>query len=571
MSFKPGQTKVSSEMLISVLGLVYVHYRIPGSGDLYLTPYGMRHAALLKIENWYDPEWFTTHRQRLSGTSAVYRVPTRPVHGQSLDLVVKNSRVGEEVPTDTHMFIEFINAQFNSPWEEFSLTMELQDGKFGDKNITIKTQEPLAIFVPSETMQPWQSGRSIDRIRRIEARHPGIDIDILRQYKLVYGWIHGMDLVECLDLLELPEAESTRHCIRFTRETIQALKEKGFEVADMKASHIIIAESDVTELTRIHTSGGNGTAYLQNLIATFQYSIIDYELLTRTPDHTTEVFKARRRIYLNCQLDRFKKTSVPPFLKTSKIMGVPYVCGHTESTGGRLWVVGKNSKLFDYFLPERWRRTYSWKLSESSEIFYTISKDSIQLVWKTSRVGEIPCPNPNHPCARAIIDFGYNSPFEEFAIAHDLANKGIGVVYVRAIYRTGSKKLMPSTDHSRYRSHDGLSCPDGTPLLQHGYNYISLRGYFNGTDDWVATHHGVLCRPVDLLKAVTLEYITPSTAERIKADTMDDLYHAGYDGDLLSMDDILLALTPDSTLLKDQHGAIDARICNFEFIKHRPR
>ena len=569
MDVESQQYNITSEQLITVLGLVYAHLEVPGSGDLYLTRYGMRHAALLAVENWYEPAWFAAHRERLTGTSAVFRVPTKPVGGVSLDLVVKNSRVGEDVPTDTRTFLEFVRAEFNSPWEEFSLTMELREGTFGDKDISIRTQEPLAIFVPSETMQPWQSGRSLDRIRRIKARHPGIDVDILRQYKLVYGWIHGMDLLECFGHLEIEEEASARCCLRCTQKAIRALETKGFNVADMKASHVIIEEKDVRTLFSLISSGGDGAAFLESLVDAVQYSIIDYELLTRTASHDAEVFERRRRIYLDNQRDRFKRTALPSFLKSSENMGVPYVCGRTESTGGRLWVVGRNGVLFDYFLPERWRRTHSWRLSSESEIFYTISKDQIHLVWKISRVGDVPAPPPDHPHARAIVEYGYNSPFEEFAIAYHLTRNKVGTVYVRAIYRTGSPKLVPATDPSRYLSHRGLSCPDGNALLQNGYNYISLRGYFNGTDDWVAAHDGALCRPVDLVRAVTLGHVTPSLAEGLFGDMLDGVYRAGYDGDFLSMDDILLAVAPDNTLLKTPSGDIDARICNFELIRRR--
>ena len=34
-------------------------------------------------------------------------------------------------------------------------------------------------------------------------------------------------------------------------------------------------------------------------------------------------------------------------------MGVDYVYGEVESTGGALWVVGRDPVLFDYFLPEK--------------------------------------------------------------------------------------------------------------------------------------------------------------------------------------------------------------------------
>ncbi len=569
MSCECRPPHVSPDSLITVLGMVYAHRKTADGGDLYLTRLGMCCSALLQVENWYETDWFTAHRERLDGTSTVYRVPTKTVNGESMDLVVKNCRVGENVPGDTQTLLEFLNAEFNSPWEEFSLTMELREGKYGDPDLSIHTQSPLAIYVPSETMQPWQSGRSIDRLKRIEARHPGINIDILKQYKLVYGWIHGNDLVECLQLLDLADKEFHRHCLRFTQKSIDTLTAKGFAVADMKPSHIIIGETHVEELKAIHASGGNAVAFIELLMDTSQYSIIDYELLARTSAHEKEVIEARRRIYLNVQKDRFEYSSLPLFLKATTVRGVPYVFGHTESTGGRLWVVGRNGELFDYFLPERWRCTHSWKLSKNTDIFYTVTKDHIHLVWKISRVGERPQPDPDHPHAEAIVSHGFNSPFEEFAIAHDLLSKGVGTVYIRAIYRTGSARIVPTMDDSRYLNHTGLVSPEGVSLLQSDYNYITLRGYFNGRDAWIAAHNNELCRPLDLGKAVEIGYISPSHAENIMNDMLERIYRAGYDGCFLSMDDFLIAVTPENTLLQTEDDEVDIRVCNFELIKYR--
>jgi len=56
---------------------------------------------------------------------------TQPlIEDQSIDLVVKNCRVGEDVPLATHTLEEFCNAEFNSPWEEFSLVFEMREGLF---------------------------------------------------------------------------------------------------------------------------------------------------------------------------------------------------------------------------------------------------------------------------------------------------------------------------------------------------------------------------------------------------------------------------------------------------------
>ncbi len=123
---------VTTEPIINLLGVVYAHSKTEDGGDLYLTEYGLLYSELLDIENWYDKEWFETYRVRLSGKSSVFRVPTKEIDGRRLQLVVKNNRVGEDVPLNTHTLLEFINAEFNSPGR-IALTMELRDNKFGPR------------------------------------------------------------------------------------------------------------------------------------------------------------------------------------------------------------------------------------------------------------------------------------------------------------------------------------------------------------------------------------------------------------------------------------------------------
>ena len=121
----------SPSTAISLLGVDYFHLKTGDGGDLYFTRFGLPFWQNLLPENWYAPEWFEAKRERLEGTSTVYKVPTRPVNGRALNLVVKWSRVGEKVPLDTLTVNKFINAEFNSPFEEFSLLMELRKGEAG--------------------------------------------------------------------------------------------------------------------------------------------------------------------------------------------------------------------------------------------------------------------------------------------------------------------------------------------------------------------------------------------------------------------------------------------------------
>jgi hypothetical protein len=563
-----------SDTLLNILGVVYVHRKTSDGGDIYFTRFGLPYAKQLELENWYEKTWFREHRERLEGTSAVFRVLTKSVDRVSLELVVKNCRVGEDVPVETKTLLEFINAEFNSPWEEFALVMEMRESMFGPRGIRINTQDPLAIYVPPDKMQSWQSGRSQSKINQIRARHPGIDIDILRQYKLIYGWIKGNDIVEMLTDIGCTQEEMSEDLAPLTRRVIQDLGNKGYAVADMKPVHVILGEHEVKSIQS--TLGMNDLVtrirrreQLRRYVFQGNYSLVDYELLLRTEDHEEQVRYRRRHAYLDDQRDRYRSTPLPHHLHSKNILDVPYVFGHVESTGGALWVVGNNGRLFDYFLPERWRKTHSWRMSPINEVFYTISKDQVHIVWKTSRVGELPQLGSADRRNDLIPINGFNSPFEEFALAHYLNRNGIPTVYMRAIYMTGSDKQEESVDTRRYESHRMLKNPDGTPILRNDRNYITIRGYFNGPDSWVAEQSGGLCRPLDLAAALQAGTIDQAQQFSLLDRVKEQLLGVGCDGTLLEPNDLLLAITPEGSILTNTNGEPDVRICNLELIINR--
>jgi hypothetical protein len=498
-------------------------------------------------------------------------VPTKEINGKSLELVVKNCRVGEEVPLETKTRLEFINTEFNSPWEEFSLVMEMREGTHGPQDFSINTQAPLAIYVPPERMQLWQSGRSKEKINRIKARYPGIELDILRQYKLVYGWIKGMNVIEVFEHIGLTEEVLKDNLRPITIQVIDDLMRKGYAVADMKPAHIIISEGDIQKIElrgneSKHKENHEGIEYIHSLIKERRYSMVDYELLLRTPIHEKEVRDSRRHSYLFDQRDRYIATEIPSHLSAVKIFGVPYVYGHAESTGGKLWVVGDNARLFDYFLPERWRKTEGWKLSEENEVFYSHTKDHVHIVWKISRVGERFKAGLSDEERDKLKVLGFNSPFEEFAIADYLNKNGILTIYARAIYMTGSEKLIQSLDLSRYETHKDITCPDGSSVLTSRHNYIMIRGYYNGPDEWVAQQKGKLHRPMNLDRAMVNRVISRKEYKTLFNSLLQRLKDIRIDGTLLKGNDILLSFAPDGKLIKDKEGRPETRICNFEMI-----
>lgn len=558
--------------LVNVLGVVYLHSKTEDGGDLYLTRFAENFQQHLDINNWYEEDWFVQNRIRLPGTSSVYRIHTRPVNGTSLDLVVKNSRVGEDVPINTHTLEQFVNAEFNSPWEEFALVMEMADKQVGQRANWVRAQRPLAIYVPPQKMQPWQSGRSRAKINRIRARHPGIDLDILKQYKLVYEWIRGKNLIELFEHIRLDLPDIVHHLKVMQKKAFDDLTLKGYHMADMKPEHVIIDEEDCRVIEQIGAEAGPEAAQRQvdmlyHLMNAGKYSVVDYELLFRTPEHEDRVKASRRHTYLDDMRDRFEPSPLPQYLSRMEIFGVPYIFGRAESTGGRMWVVGRNGRLFDYFLPERWRRTPSLSLSADNEVYYTVTKDNIHLVWRTSRVGEIPTDSKfTQEEIEKIRHYGINSPFEEFSIAEDLNRLGIHAVYVRAIYATGSEKIERSEDQTRYESHRTILDPEGNPILEENHNYITLRGYYNGPDDWVARQTGPLLTPVDLSRAVRKKIIEGHEASEYLETVINRLRDAGYDGSLLKTNDILIAVDAKGEVVKDKSGLPDLIICNFETI-----
>jgi len=201
LNFPPRYRRTRGPGVTSLIGVDYLRLKTGDGGDLYLTRFGMPFREQLAPENWYAQDWFAVRRARLPGTSAIYKVPTRPVRGVSLNLVARFSRVGQEIPLDTLTLDENIHAEFNSPFEEFALVMELRAAGLGASRARILTKRPLAIYMPPEQLQHWQTGRLESKMAAKRARHPEAELDLLRQYILLYGWIEGLNAVQAIQAL----------------------------------------------------------------------------------------------------------------------------------------------------------------------------------------------------------------------------------------------------------------------------------------------------------------------------------------------------------------------------------
>ncbi|MBU4459337.1 MAG: hypothetical protein KJ579_02115, partial [Verrucomicrobia bacterium] len=277
--------------------------------------------------------------------------------------------------------------------------------------------------------------------------------------------------------------------------------------------------------------------------------------------------------YLQHQKDRFATPGavpLPPHLQAARVFDIDYICGHSESTGGELWIVGRDPALFDYFLPERWRRTERTKLSEANQVWKTRTKDRINLVWKVSRVGEVPDLDPADARGACIREYGYNSPFEEFAFAIRLARAGVPVVYPRAIYMTGQEASGAATyaaDTRRYDRDAAVVGPDGRPVLRRDHNYIAVWGYWNGSDETLAMRDVDACVPIDLARALAGDRIGRAEHDELLAEARKTLAGAGFEDLNPEGGHLLLSQTPRGGFQRGDNGRYVLRWCNFSLVR----
>jgi len=543
----------------TLLGVAYDHYPLPDGADLYVTVHGRPWLAHLLPAAWYEPDWFRKSREKLRGTSRVYRVRTKPVGGRSKDLVVKWCRVGEDVPMDTFTLNKFIEAEFNSPYEEFSLLDEMRRRAPG----LVRTHKPLAIYVPAKRFELWQTGRSQSKIAQKKAKFRDVELDIYRQYILIYEWIKGVDATSpeaaalaAADPAE-PPADPDPFPQRMLKRSVADLWQAGFRVLDVKPQHVIVRADPL--------HGG----LLRDRSGAVAYALVDFELLARTPEHEKRVMQTRRQNYLERQRDRFAPAApFPPHLHPVRIRGVDYVHGDCGSTNGKLWVVGHDPGLFDYFQPERWRHTPRVSLSDSARVYKTATKDGIQLVWKIAHVGDVPDPAETSP---ELAAHGYNSPFEDFSYALRLADAGCPATYPRAIYMLGHKSTLPpeTLDPRRYASHDYLRMPDGSPILRKDRNYIVIWGFWNGLDEVLAAPDAPAahCVGIHPLEAVRRGLIPDSAIPGLMNKMACLLASAGFTDTLPRPGHFLLTLLPDGTLARDPDDSPALRVCTFETLR----
>lgn len=557
--------ELPADLVVRAFGVDYGHLRPPGEGDLYVTRYGWPFLAHLLPSSWYHNQRYLRCGQRLPGASGnVYRVPIQPVAGRSIDTVVKFSRVAQDVnvmvpttfPDDIPPEV-IANARFNSPMEEFGLVMELRRGAFGPPGLRILTQRPLAIYAPPEEFPLWQLGRdqtsfyvhgrqlADDQEHAVKA----IELDIRRIYVLLYGWIDGKDAAEAFRTGDIDTSDFEA----LTPRVVGELRAKGFRVLDNKPQHFILRNRGVD---------GRPMRRRGELV----YALVDFEFLQRTSEHQREFRTTQQERYWHLQRRRWQPAAgpMPSHLKRMTIFGTSYVFG-TGADGGKLWVVGQNPDLFDYFLPDRWRRTARIKLSPMNEVYSTRTRDNIYVVYRRSRVGTRPYVDPLTGWGRKIREHGYNSPFEEIAIAERLRQMGIATTYPRAVYRTGhlSTKAGYLRDERRFVDHGDLVTPEpeAEPVLSAHHDYYTIWDCYRGADPEQPAEGSEGPPAVDLKCALESEMVGGEQLAEVVESTRQRLRAIGLGDEGVEADELIVFPRRGGGLRRDDLGRVDVVLC----------
>jgi len=542
--------------IVRIFNVEYAHIKLADKSDFYVTELGLPFISQLMPKNFYtDKKWFNHNSTRLSGTSCVYRVQTKKIEEKSKDIVIKWNRMGQVIPGSREND-EFDDARFNSPFEEFGLVMELRDSMYKNSKKPHVIHKPLAIYVPSEKNDLDRMGRRKYRMEEIISGHTEIDIDMNRSYAVIYEWIKGFDAVDACknNIIDTSMME------KLTLEAGKNMKKRGYIVRDNKPHHIII-----------RPNGRHKNDTKSKKIFSIS-ALVDFELLERTKKREEQINKSKRLEYHERQSKRFFHKvghEFHPHLHLVNHFDVDYIYGQVESTKGRLWAVGADPYLFDFFLPERWEKTKRTKISIFNENFYTVTKDNIHIVWKVSKVGMNPDLDPFKEDEKSIIGFGFNSPFEEVSIAIELNRKNIPTIYPRAIYMTGFKTKIAENffDDTRYQTHAQHKTPDGFPILSYDHEYITIWGYWNGPDEKLARSNKPFYTGVNALRAYRDGYINEKDYMLSLENTKNLLNQAGIDDLNLRGSHLILSLNKNQKIVKDKKGIPQVRICNFEFLK----
>lgn len=252
-------------------------------GWLFLTRNGWPWAEFLSPHHWYfDSRFKETGRRLLGSTGIVYKVNLPHSVRSHLPTILKINRFAQDAPVFFNLNAGGEQAamgrgmRFLSAFEEFSLIYKLRASGLKRGLPPVRTQHPLAVYIPPTLYPAWKMGRkeseywAYDRALRLDQqRYPESQRVVYhwdRNYITLFHWVSGIDAQSACEN-KLIDDGTMEALTRWVNEDLAA---HGFAVADNKPLHIILRAD---KRGRILRHEGKPC-----------YALIDYELLYR-PGH----------------------------------------------------------------------------------------------------------------------------------------------------------------------------------------------------------------------------------------------------------------------------------------------
>ena len=254
-------------------------------GTLWVSQPAWHWLPYLQPARWWDVENTAVRGERLGGsTGTVYRTRSTPDGLPPRDLVVKFSRVAQDVPLfipddflDSLPRSAVADARFLSPFAEFGLLHQLRNSILNHGPHRLRTKMPLAVYSPPDRYPLWQTGRHMDIFRthqealaedQFENGLVPVMLDPERDYLEIFAWIDGIDAEEASQRGMIDDET----LVLLTRSSNHALARLGYRVLDNKPRHLIVRPRP--DGTLLHRHGW------------IVYTMIDFELLQRHEDTT---------------------------------------------------------------------------------------------------------------------------------------------------------------------------------------------------------------------------------------------------------------------------------------------
>lgn len=274
-----GFDELPAEHRARAHGVDYARFMLESGGELLVTRFGWAMNDLVIPEAWYVNSRYSKNGVRLTGsTGTVYRVPVVPPLGGTESIVVKFSRVAQDVPLFIDASVAGITprdiadtAFFNDPYEEFGILMQLRQGPFSRTRPRIRTKLPLAIYSPPDRYEDWQLGRKSwlfhqhqDRLAADQANERALKpltLDFKRDYILLFQWVKGRDAHD----MHVDGILSAEDMTALFHRSMRELAANGLIMLDNKPRHLVLRQDKDGRLMR-----RNGELV---------YTLIDFELM----------------------------------------------------------------------------------------------------------------------------------------------------------------------------------------------------------------------------------------------------------------------------------------------------